>query len=126
MQAVQNLKNALTQRGATDYRVVNDDEVVFIGTQRTVTDVIDVSCQVVALAVVSNKGSHLDVLPYHLLGTHIVALLAETIRHTVIGHLGRVRDIREYGIGDVAIDSFQNSWGELHAQSFALLIDVAV
>ena len=57
MQTVENLEDALAEGGATHDTVVDDDEVVFIRTKRTVTDIIDVSCEVVALGTVRNKSA---------------------------------------------------------------------
>ena len=93
MQTVQNLKDALTQCRATNYRVVNNHEVVLVGAQRAVADVIDVGCQIVALAVVRNESTHLDVFPDNLFLTLLAMQLTETVRHAVIGYLSGVGNI---------------------------------
>ena len=82
--------------------------------------------QVVALAIVGNKGTHLNVLPHHFLRTHLAVQLTETVRHTVIGYFGGIGDIGKDSVVDVAVDGFQNGLRQLLAQSFALLIDVTI
>ena len=52
VQAIENLEDALPERSAANYRVIDDDEVVLVGAQRTVGDVVDMSRQVVALRTV--------------------------------------------------------------------------
>ena len=71
--------------------------------------------QVVALAVVGNEGTEFDVLPDHLLSPHVIVLLAETVSHAVVGHLGSVGDIREYGMIYVAVDGFHDCRSQLLA-----------
>ena len=93
MQPVEDLEDALAEGGAAHYRVVDDDEVVLVGPERAVADVIDVGCQVVAFAAVADEGAQLDVLPHHFFNTHVVVESAYTVGHTVEGHLGGVGDI---------------------------------
>ena len=93
MQAVQNLKDTLLQGGAAHNRVVDNHQVIHTGLQAAVADVVNVGSQIVALAVVGNKGAQFNILPHHLLGTHVAVQLTESVCHPIKGHLGGVRDI---------------------------------
>ena len=93
MQTVQNLKDALLQGGAAHNRVVDNHQVIHTSLQAAVADVVNVGSQIVALAVVGNKGAQFNILPHHLLGTHVAVQLTESVCHPIKGHLGGVRDI---------------------------------
>ena len=62
-QTVENLDNALTERGATDDGVVDDHKVVDMWADNTVCDVIDMGGKVVALVALSDEGTEFDVFP---------------------------------------------------------------
>ena len=118
MQAVEDADDGFAQRGAAHYGVVDDDEIVGVWTERTVSDVVDVGGQVVAAGALGDERAQLDVLDGHLFGTDasrqdafdvgIVRLMAqiayglgllavqelvETLHHAVESHLGRVGDV---------------------------------
>ena len=93
MQTVQNLKDTLLQCGASNNTVVDNHQVVHTWLQAAVADVVNVGGQIVALAVIGNKGAQLNVLPHHLLGAHIAVQFAESVSHPIKGHLGGVGDI---------------------------------
>ena len=93
MQAVQNLKDTLFERGATHDTVVDNHQVVNAGLQTAIADVVNMGSQVVALAVVGDKGAQFDILPHHLFGAHVAVHLSESVSHPIKGHLGGVRDV---------------------------------
>ena len=47
VQAVEDLKDALSKSCSTHHRIVDDDKVIFIRPQRTERDVIDMRCQII-------------------------------------------------------------------------------
>ena len=126
MQAVEDFEDALAQRSASHDAVVDDDEVVTVGPQGAVADVVNMGGEVVALAVVGDEGTHLDVFPHHLFRPHLVVKFTEAVGDAVVGHLGGVGDVGEDGALDVSVDGLQDGWSQLLSQSFTLLIDVAV
>ena len=126
MQAVEDFEDALLQRRAAHDRVVDDDEVVFVGPQRAVSDVIDVGGQIVALVASADERTELDVLPHHFLYPHIVVQLADAVGHTVKSHLGGVGDVGEDRVGYVAADGLHDGRRQLLAQALALLVDVTI
>ena len=82
--------------------------------------------QIITLRVIGNESAHLDVLPHHLLRSHFAMQLTEAVGHAVVGHFGRIGNIRKNGVVHIAIDGFHDGRRQLFAQSFALLIDVAI
>ena len=127
MQTVEHSEDALAERRPADNAVVDDDEVVLMGRQTAVADVVDVGSQVVTLCALGDEGAQLDVLPHHLLGPDLLmAEPSDAFSHAVESHLGRVGDIREDRVGHVAVDGPQDGLGQLLTQTLALLIDVAV
>ena len=66
MQPVENLEDTLFQGSAAHDAVIDDDEVVLVGTQTAIGDIIDVCCKVVALRPVADKGTKRNILPHHL------------------------------------------------------------
>ena len=126
MQTVQHLEDALAQGCAPHNAVIDNHEVVDVGPQTAVADVIDVRGKVVALGPLGDEGAQLDVLPHHLLNPHIVIESAKAVGDAVEGHLGGVGDIGEDRVGHVTVYRLHNGLDELLAQTLALLIDVAV
>ena len=113
MQTVENLKDALFQRRASHYRVIDDHEVILVWCQRSITDVIHVSCQVVALRIVCDKGAQFDVFPYHLLYAYLSVKLTETVRHAIEGDFSRIGNIRKDRVIHIAIDSLEDNGRQL-------------
>ena len=126
MQAVEYLEDALAQGGAAHDGVVDDDEVVHMGAQGAVGDVVDVGGEVVARTGLRDERAQLDVLPGHLLAAHREPLAAQALHHAVEGHLGGVGDEGEDGVGHIAADGPQDGRRELLAELLALVVDVAV
>ena len=126
VQSVEDLEDALFQGSAAHNRVVDDDEVILIGRQRTVGDVIHMGGKVVALRAVRDESAQFDILPHHLLYPHVVIQPAHAVGHTVKSHLSCIGNIREHGMCHIAVDGPHDGWRELLTQPFALQIDVAV
>ena len=153
MQSVQNTYDALLQRCSAHDAVVDDDQVVLVGHERAVGDVVDVGGKVVALVALGDEGAQLDVLPGHLLRAdvhahdalhlllgglvvarqfanlaHLLAVqrLLKAAQHAVVGHFGRVGDEGEDGVGHVAVDGLRDALRQLFAKVLALLVDVEV
>ena len=126
MQTVEDLEDALPERSTSYDRVVDNHEVILIGLQRAVGDVIDVGSKVVALRSFCDEGAQFDVLPHHLLDAHLMVHTTHAIRHAIEGHLCRVRDIGEDGMSHIAIDGPHDGWQELLTQLLALVVDVAI
>ena len=126
MQPVENLEDTLTQRRTSHNTVVDDDEIVFIGCQTTIGDVIDMSCQIVTFGTLSDEGAELDILPHHFFYPHFVVKASETVGNTIEGYLGSIGDIGENGMCHIAVDGFHNAGHQLLTQLFPFVVDVAV
>ena len=126
MQTVEDLEDALFQGSASHYRVVDDDEIVLVGTYRTVGDVIDMGCQIVTFGIVGNEGAQFDVFPNHFFDAHVSMQFPESVGHAVECHLGGVGDIGKDGMINVSVDGLEDGRCQLFTQTFAFLIDVAV
>ena len=126
MQTVQDLEDALPQGGSAHDGIVDDNEIVFVRDQRTVSDVIDVSGKVVPRPVFRDERTQFDVLPHHLLDAHVVIEPAHAVRHSVERHFRRIGDVGEHRMGHIAFDSRQDGFRQLLPQPLALLIDVPV
>ena len=82
--------------------------------------------KVVSALALRDERTQLDVLGDHLLRTHVGEVLAESLHHTVVGDLRRVRDIGEDRVLHISVYRFQDSLLQLSTQHLALLVDVLV
>ena len=115
MQPVENLEDALPEGGSADDGIVDDDEIVFVGDQGTVGNVIHVGRKVVPRSVFRNERPQFDVLPHHLLDAHVVIEPANSVRHSVERHFGRIRDIGENRMGHIPVDGVNCSPSRLRS-----------
>ena len=62
----------------------------------------------------------------NLLDLGLVEILLETAQHTIVCHLGCIRDVAKHRVIHIVVDSLQDRLGQLLAEFLALLIDVLV
>ena len=151
METVEDSEDTLLKGRSAYYGVVDDDEIVLAGLQAVVGDVVDMAGQVVAGAALGDECAELDVLPRHLLRAHelmkdaaqlvvgrlmvqllylayllLVAVELEAVEHTIVGHLGGIRDIGEDGVLGVVVHGLKDRLRELPAEFLAFLIYIGV
>ena len=153
VQAVEDAEDALLQRGAAHYAVVDHHKGVAVGHDAAVGHVVDVRRKVVARAALGNEGAQLDVLDGYLLhahlapqyvgqglvaelagsrklayahAAHVVEVLVEGLYHAYERHLGRVGDEGEHRAVEVRPYHFGKLRHNVGAQGLALEVDAGV
>jgi len=107
--------------------------------------------QIVAGIAFGDKRAQLDILPCHLLRSHIIIqdalqflvggdmserlylldfllihISLESVEQSIVGHFCRVGDVRKHRMADIIVDGFQYLRRELLAELLAFLIDALV
>ena len=70
MQTVKDADNALFERGAPHYAVVNDDEVIHVWLQTSICYVVNVGRQIIAAIAFGYEGAEFYVFYCHLLTSY--------------------------------------------------------
>ena len=70
MQPVENVQNALLERGAAHDAVVDDDQII-LGIDAAIGNIIHVRGQVVARIALSDERAQLYIFPSHLFRAHV-------------------------------------------------------
>ena len=127
MQRVQNLDDALAQRGAPYYAVIYDDQCIDSFLHHSVGHVVHVGCKVVAAFAFGDESAELDVLCNKLFGTHLAfAESAKSVNKSKISHFRSVGNERNHAVFQVFVAGFEHLVSQKPAEHLALPVYVRV
>ena len=104
MQAVEDTDDALLQRSAPHDAIVNDNQIISVWNQASVSDVINMGGKVIPRISFGNEGAELDVLYRHFLAPD--TLRKDLLQFGMAGLMPERFDALHFKLVQVIVESF--------------------